>query len=323
MQSEVLLRQFRIFIAEDFEPFRQFIRSVLRERSEYQLVGEASDGLEAVQRIEELRPDLILLDIGLPSLNGIEVAKRAAAKVRHAKILFISQESSLEVIEEASRVGGHGYVHKLRAQSDLLPAIEAVLNDKRYFGKGKESTSGAATQPPHRHEVLFCSDNTAFLDGLTTFVVAALSAGNAAIVAVSEANGKRLALTLRAGGVDIEEAIRWGTYIPVSVSELLSTFIVNDWPDADRFSRAVHYLITRAANGTTSGRRPVVAWGECATTLWAQGNEEAAIRLEHLLDELSRNHQIDMLCLYPLLPGREDSDAFKRLCAEHSAVHSR
>jgi two-component system response regulator DegU len=131
-----------VLMVEDFEQFRQFIGSVLGERTEFRLVGEASDGLEAVRKIEELRPDLVLLDIGLPNLNGIEVAERARRLVPHAKLLFISQESSFDVIEKAFGAGGRGYVHKPHAVSDLLPAMEAVLEGRQFVGTGLEFGAG-------------------------------------------------------------------------------------------------------------------------------------------------------------------------------------
>ena len=105
----------RVLLVEDFEPFRQFIRTTLQE-SELQIIAEVSDGLEAVQKAEELQPDLILLDIGLPTLNGIEAARRIRTLAPRSKILFVSQESSADVIEEALKFGV-GYVIKTHAGS--------------------------------------------------------------------------------------------------------------------------------------------------------------------------------------------------------------
>ena len=77
----------RILVVDDFEPFRHFVCTTLKARPELQVIGEAADGLEAVQKAEELQPDLIFLDIGLPTLNGIEVASRIGRLVPAAKIL--------------------------------------------------------------------------------------------------------------------------------------------------------------------------------------------------------------------------------------------
>jgi DNA-binding NarL/FixJ family response regulator len=98
----------RVLVVEDFEPFRRFLCSTLGNESDLQVVGEASDGLEAVQQAQALQPDLILLDIGLPTLNGIEAARRIRKVAPQSKILFVSQESSTDVVEEALGTGARG-----------------------------------------------------------------------------------------------------------------------------------------------------------------------------------------------------------------------
>lgn len=122
----------RILVVEDYEPFRYFIRETLKTRPDFHLIGEASDGLEAIQKAENLKPDLILLDVGLPKLNGIEAAHRLSRLVPQAKILFVSQNSDVEVIAAALQNGAKGYVWKTTAAADLLPAIEAVLRGDRF-----------------------------------------------------------------------------------------------------------------------------------------------------------------------------------------------
>ena len=122
----------RILVVEDFASFRQLIRSTLGKNPGLQVICEVLDGPEAVHKAEELKPDLILLDIGLPTLNGIEAARQIRKLAPESKIIFLSQESSAEVVEEALRLGAWGYVLKTRAGSDLLPAVEAVLSGKRF-----------------------------------------------------------------------------------------------------------------------------------------------------------------------------------------------
>jgi DNA-binding NarL/FixJ family response regulator len=117
----------RILVVEDFPPFRQFICSMLGERNDLQIIGEAADGLEAVQKAVELKPDLILMDIGLPSLNGLEAGRRILELVPESKIIFLSQESSSEVMQEALSLGARGYVVKINATSELMPSIDAAI----------------------------------------------------------------------------------------------------------------------------------------------------------------------------------------------------
>jgi DNA-binding NarL/FixJ family response regulator len=126
----------RVLVVEDYEPFRRFVRSTLVERPELQVIGEASDGLEAVRKAEELQPDLILIDVGLPTLNGIEAARRIRKLSAKSGILFVSQESSADVVQEALRLGALGYVAKTQAGIDLLAAVEAICQGGRFVSAG-------------------------------------------------------------------------------------------------------------------------------------------------------------------------------------------
>ncbi len=122
----------RVMVVDDFDSFRQFVCSALEQRPELRVICEVSDGQEAVHKARELRPDLILLDIGLPTLNGIEAARRILALVTESKIIFLSQETSADVVQVAMSLGAWGYVFKTHAAGDLLPAIDAVLSGKRF-----------------------------------------------------------------------------------------------------------------------------------------------------------------------------------------------
>jgi DNA-binding NarL/FixJ family response regulator len=136
----------RILVVDDFEPFRVFVFSVFSKAPEFQIICQASDGLEAVQKAEELKPDLILLDIGLPRLNGIQAARQIRTLAPSSKILFLSQESSADVVQEALDLGAMGYVVKAYAGSELLAAVEAVCQGRQFVSIG----SSPATSPAVR-----------------------------------------------------------------------------------------------------------------------------------------------------------------------------
>jgi DNA-binding NarL/FixJ family response regulator len=128
-----------VLVVDDFEPFRRLICTILQNHPEVQVVSEATHGLEAVEQAEKFQPDLILLDIGLPKLNGIEAARRICKFSPKSKILFVSQESSPYVIQEALRVGALGYVVKLDVVRELSEAVDAVLQGRIFVGSNFRS----------------------------------------------------------------------------------------------------------------------------------------------------------------------------------------
>ena len=128
-------RSIRVLVVEDFEPFRRFVASILQKQPKLQIICQVSDGLEAVQKVEELQPDLVLLDIGLPMLNGIEAARRIRKLSPKSKILFVSQETSTDVVQGALATGARGYVLKTDAGSELLAAVDAVLRGEQFVGR--------------------------------------------------------------------------------------------------------------------------------------------------------------------------------------------
>jgi len=126
----------RVVVVDDYAPFRSFFCATLRKNPELQIVAEVADGLEAVHKAEALQPDLIVLDLGLPTLNGIEAARQIRKVAPQSKVLFVSQESSADVVEEALSLGSAGYVVKAQAGRELLAAVEAVRQGKRFISLG-------------------------------------------------------------------------------------------------------------------------------------------------------------------------------------------
>ena len=297
MDRKRIGRSFKVLVVDDFEAFRRFAHSALRQKAEFQIT-EASDGLEAVLKAEELRPDLILMDIGLPRMNGLESARRIQRLAPSAKILFLSQESSPAVVTEALGLGA-GYVNKGRAQSDLLPAIDAVLS-------GKQFVSGGA-QTPSTHQLMFCSDDAALLVGLAHFVASALSAGNSSFVLATKSHQHALIQRLHWRGVDIDAAIQRGTYISLDSDKE---------PDPTRFIETITGLIDAASKAGKQSPR-VAIFCERAGRLWAEDKTDEAIRFEEFGNELARDHVIDILCAYPLVSTRENDPALNRIRAIH------
>lgn len=338
----------RVLVVDDFEPFRRSVASLFQRQPELEIIGEAADGLEAVQKAATLQPDLVLLDIGLPKLNGIQAAGRIHELSPKSKILFVSQESSPELVKAALAAGASGYVVKTDAGSELLSAVNAVVRGEVFVGhrfasldfdgpatrkgsgsKGDPEAPSSLSQEkagfPHRHEVCFYSDEQRFLDELTRFIGAALKADSAIIVVATESHREALLPRLQAHGVDIAAAIEHGSYISLDAAETLSTFMVNGLPDPARFFKVTGDLILEASKAGPGRNARVAACGACAPVLWAQGNADGALRLEHLWDAVAKIYDVDVLCGYALgsFQGGVGSYIFEKLCAVHSAVYSR
>jgi len=325
----------RTLIVDDYEPWRRFARSTLQSQPEVQIVGEDSDGLEAVRDAERLQPDLILLDIGLPGLNGIEAARQIRKLSPKSIVLFVSQQFSKDLVQAALDAGAAGYVLKADAGSELLRGVQAVLRGKTFVSRSlsghdlreQKDQHGRAPLAPknalNRHEVAFYPDDQAFVAGLAHVIKSVLSVGNIAILVATEPHRAGILQRLRADAVDVDAAINHGSFIELDVHETLGKFMVGDMPNANRCAQIVGDLLTHAIKSKNRNHSRVAFCGECAPALLAQGNVEGAIRVEHLWDEITRNYDADTLCGYldSVVPGRQDSLVLQRICAEHSAIH--
>ena len=335
----------RVLVVDDYERWRRFVTSTLQKRSGVLIVGEASDGSEAVEMTQELHPNLVLLDIGLPTLNGIEAAREIRKVSPTSKILFVSENSSADIAEEALSTGASGYVVKLDAARALLPAVEAVLAGKRFLSASlsghdlADSTDKHRADSPHRtnvvvsfppqtiaiggHEVAFYADDTSLVNGYARYIESALKMGHAVIVVVTESHRANLIRRLRADGVDVDAAIEQGNYIPLDVTDTLSKLTVDDMPDPVRCAEVIGDFVVKAIQGLKGEHARVVVCGETAPTLLSKGNAEGAIQLEHLWNDISRDYGVHTLCGYLSSAFRngESSSIFQRICAEHSAIH--
>jgi two-component system response regulator NreC len=121
------MRRVRVFIADDHVLVRDGLRALLERRGDMEVVGEAGDGLKAAEGIEETRPDLVLMDIAMPGLNGVDVTRRIAKSLPRTKILVLSQYDDQEYVLSLLKAGASGYVLKVSPAAELIAAIEGVL----------------------------------------------------------------------------------------------------------------------------------------------------------------------------------------------------
>ena len=332
-------------MVDDYEAWRRFVCSTCQQFPQLRLVGEASEGLDALQKAQELQPDLVVLDVGLPRLNGIQAARRIREVSPKSKILFVSENRFLEVVEEALSTGAGGYVVKSDAGSDLLLAIDAVLQGKSFVSaslagydlahldvdradtapKREKLMAPIRAQKNHRHEVEFYGDDAEFVDGFARFIETALAAGSAVIVVATDLHHASLRQRLVANGFNVAAEIERGNYIPLNVADTLSKFVVNDSLDPVLAKKLAGHLVTEAAKGADGEHRRVSGCGEGVHTLLAAGNPKAAMMLERMWSDIAQHYDIDVLCGYfrSVFASEESNSMFERVCAEHTAVHGR
>ena len=291
-----------ILLAEDFATFREFVSRELRQRPEFRVV-EVSDGLAAVQQAEQLRPDLVLLDIGLPGLDGLSAARRIRSITPESGIVFVTQESAPEVIHEALALGSLGYVHKSRARH-VLPLVESILDERQ------------TPRVPHHHQAQFCADETTMLETAERFLGSALSATDAVIACVTASHMQQLRERLKNGGSDVDSALERGSFVHLDADQLAASVRADG---VSHWKPALVQVVQSAASATTGPPRRVAIFGECAPALCASGHFDLALELEAFGTELVNTMSVELMCAYPMMPANNTA-GFKSVCSHHGAV---
>ena len=317
----------RILVVDDFTPWRRYVSLKLALHPEWNVVGEASDGLEAIKKAQGLQPDLVLLDIGLPVISGMEAAQRIRELSPKSRILFVSENRSLDIAKEALLTGARGYVLKSDATTELLPAVEAVVMGDGFLSPwlASHDLPVASDKQAHHHEAGFYSDDKGFLDDVALFICAALSIGDSAIVVATKSHRNDLLPKLKAQGLDMDAVTAQGRYVAFDAVDARSVFMRDGLPDPVLFLKGFGDLIVKAGKAALVKNARVAIFGEGVHLLWAEGNVEAAIQIEKLCNELTEQYDVDILCSYFLghVPSGMDDIIYQRICAEHSAVYSR
>ena len=123
----------RILLVDDFLAWHRIVGELLEAENDLQIAATAKDGLDAVQKAMQLQPDLILMDLRLPGMNGLEATRQIRVASPASKVLFLSENRTSDVVESALQVGGLGYVLKSDAHSDLIAGIRSVLQDEQFI----------------------------------------------------------------------------------------------------------------------------------------------------------------------------------------------
>jgi DNA-binding NarL/FixJ family response regulator len=143
-----VLSTVKVLVVDDYAPWMHFVSVALALKPEIKIVGQAEDGLSAIQKVVELKPDVVVLDIGLPDISGIKVAQQILELAPKTRILFLTENTTPKIVRDALLTGAQGYVVKSSAARELMPALEALLLDC-YF------VSAAAATPRTEDGLVF------------------------------------------------------------------------------------------------------------------------------------------------------------------------
>jgi len=328
----------RILLVEDHEPFRKFVRTFLGQLDDFQLVGEAGDGLSAVRKCVELQPDLVLLDIGLPELNGIQVARQIRQLAPDSRIVFLTQESSSAIVHEALSLGAAAYVIKAHTASDLILAIIAAREGRQFVSSGLDGSIRLSDPPSplggkdtfftpldnrdSHHEVFFYPDDLSFAAGVSAFIERSLKAEKVVLAVIKESHRQGILKSVQENGVDTRSAINSGRLVfndPVAFQE---AFMPGGRVDPERMLQASSAMVESLMREHPGAR--ICACGECGSDLLAQGKVEAALQIERVWDQLSVGYHLDLFCGYIFtgLQRAEDLPGYREISAWHSHASS-
>ena len=289
-----------ILVVEDYPAIRQRVCRELERQPALRVVA-VSDGISAVESAAKLRPDLILLDIGLPGIDGLSAARRIRQLSPASRIVFLTQESSAHVVHEALTLGAHGYLHKMQT-TYLLPTVEAIL-------------AGDSSGADRGHRAHFYSNEGSLLENGELYLASAIVDGRGAIAVVTGTHRPQLHEGLERLGIDVERAVEQGTFVFVDADEAVAAILSKG---ARQCQPALARTVASAAAAAPRPQSRVAVFGETASMLCAAGHADAAMELEQVGAEMVRSMAVDILCTYPLPPN--DDAAFKAVCAHHGAL---
>jgi len=304
-------------VADDFELWRRHVVRQLKSRTDLLVVGEASDGPEALRKVEELAPELILLDVGLPGMDGIAVASAIVRAWPRLNILIMSAYNSGAIVRAALQAGARGYLSKSDAGRELIPAIAAVLRGDLFVSGGI-----ASDNTPGEHAAQFYADDRSLAASCCDLVVGALRNRHPIIVVATKIHRDRLNEQLAARGVEISGYIDRGYFIVRDAAETLSGLMTNHLPDPAAFFAQMGSLLGQAEAACNGAGRNVVVFGEMIDLLMAQRNPEAAIELERLWNALAGRHALCLRCAFCSrgFPSESQSSFPSSIFREHSIV---
>ncbi len=319
----------RVLVVEDHELWRERVCAELGRSPRYQIVGQLADGAEAVDAARALKPDVILLDIGLLTFSGIEAARRIVAEEPNARILFLTAQRSVQIAEAALSTGARGYLLKTETAGNLQLAVETVANGGWFISPGLPPEIMDVVRPKPtatgRHDAVVHSDKLLLGGEYVRFAEAALDAGKVVVMIADGELRATVQARLASTGIDVDRAVDEQRYLTVDSTAQVARLIRDGCNEEDELRRSSAFL-ARISAAAGVEHRGLAVCGAVSLPLWRAGCVDAAIGIERAWDTSIRAMGGDLLCGYLLNGSRladEDYEVFQQVCGCHQTVHVR
>jgi CheY-like chemotaxis protein len=325
------------------------VRSLVKAHPDYHICGEAGDGIEAIEKARQLRPEVVLMDINMPRMDGLEATRIIRSEVPESNVIIVTQNDATVAREQARSANAKGFVTKSDLARDLLPTIEkcrsakqeareaksaqrptvqdegaAVENNSRLeqtrsVANDSEPWSGLlASAAPSDHIVQLYQDQEFLNRAVCRFAAAAITNGEGVILVPTVAHWDAFRPRLESEGVDVKAAEKRGQLTVVDADNLLPTFMRDGMPDSPVFLGLAQNVVSEARG---DGRYPKVRWwGEMVNILWERGDVAASMALEDQFDHLAHEQDIAIFCSF--LMDNFDGDVHARMLPRLGENHS-
>jgi len=316
----------RILIVDDHEVVRRAVRSLLSARAEWSVCGEAEDGLEAIEKAKRLQPDIVLMDITMPRMDGVQATKAIRQEVPEAEVILISQNDPSVGGAQAADADARDFVSKIDLSRDLLSTIERVAGERKQKIGGRVNQD-IQNEPwcglldaaaPRDHIVQLYQDEKFLSRAVCRFAVSAINHGEGVILVPTSAHWNALRPRLEAEGVDVKAAQSCGQLTVIDADQLLPNVMRNSMPDAPLFLGLAGETIARARGGDRFTK--VRWWGEMVNVLWERGDVAASMGLEDLFHKLAHDRDIAIFCSF--LMDNFDGEVHARMLPRLGQNHS-
>jgi DNA-binding NarL/FixJ family response regulator len=316
----------QILIADDHELFRRKVRSFIESQSGYRVCGEARDGIEAIEKVRQLRPEIVLMDINMPRMDGLKATRIINDDCPECSVIIITQNEMTIAREHARQVCAKGVVEKSHLTRDLIPVMRGVaMESESSIGQSKHPAASGdpwygllESAAPRDHIVQLYQDQQFLNRAVCRFAAAAITNGEGVILVPTAAHWDAFRPRLESEGVDVKAAEKRGQLTVVDADNLLPTFMRDGMPDSPVFLGLAQNVVSQARG---DGRYPKVRWwGEMVNILWERGEVAASMQLEDQFDQLAHEQDIAIFCSF--LMDNFDGDVHARMLPRLGENHS-